>query len=1063
MFMNKKVLTLCAGFLLAGGLVNFASAEDVTIGDLSQKVGYLKGNGDYFFFANGDLFYGFEKQEDGTFKEKVVEKNWNIPEEDVKNYLCKVDSVALDGASKTVWAYSLVNVGAGDKQLVFKSGTTNQVGWVDFTATPEDEFDTKGYFVFDGRTTYNKAVIAGQTGIYDGLQNTSINPAPTSWAALRLDGYPNYGGLYRTTTSPASGNDFFFYKYVDQEMGDNLNDLYNSIGFNFGIDGEDDVDNIFDQEGVRIRAIHLADDVESEESRDFKFPAGIYFVTETPAEAWDVNASEGEKYTYLMNCTFIAASPSLNDINLAADRKTGKGFQLTTISARDLNFNNYTGNDKSRMSKGEDISVYNACFNVLKNADGRFDLSLAKFRFNEKADSKEQTPAANVRFAVTAKTGDDHSEKYLTTVISSTPNYYFVYKETNTAKATDFLNEKAKKIYTFNFVSEDEDLDGKYLYTSAYGTNGVYAKGAAFVDPALPEAQWIVTDVDQKDNTVTFTNRANNAVSFATKLYLESDGSYTLALDDKNFQYTNLNVDAEGTLKAETPKANLHASRVELTEVTADKFAGTWNVADETEVTMLFARDNTPTSNKLYVSFTRDKDGKIINNKTAIEVTNKLAQALQFELIKSEDSLVVTNPYAYKEGDAIKYATVGDTIAYYTYALQAFSDGVAVKVGNNDSYLAYSGNAYKLAGATKSTSADQFIIKETATGTIALIPVSVNASSTAAQKATAYKGSQAVMVKNWKKPNNEIDDYVESSHGLVKDALTETMHVDYIKTYLNIEAPEVSLDADKSYIQIKSEVGETYLAKNDENDAIMAAAAEAPMTIRVFATDTKKAVPSFYIATDWNANGERMFLFNPKDSVDYYVAEGEYNKKYQWNDVIGNDYATKVIFKQAYLDESLANLDTLVTEIKGEKATIAQEADNNKKVQAGLDKFKFQIILADNEDNLYWIRQNGQYLRSINGKLTLDGDRTMALKVEVVDTDAPTANESINAAEAVQVVATDGAVIVKGAEGKNVIVSTILGKVVANEVLNSDNETIAAPAGIVVVSVDGESFKVAVK
>ena len=139
MFMNKKVLTLCVGFLLAGGLVNFASAEDVTIGDLSQKVGYLKGNGDYFFFANGDLFYGFEKQEDGTFKEKVVEKNWNIPEEDVKNYLWKVDSVALDGASKTVWAYSLVNVGAGDKQLVFKSGTTNQVGWVDFTATPEDE------------------------------------------------------------------------------------------------------------------------------------------------------------------------------------------------------------------------------------------------------------------------------------------------------------------------------------------------------------------------------------------------------------------------------------------------------------------------------------------------------------------------------------------------------------------------------------------------------------------------------------------------------------------------------------------------------------------------------------------------------------------------------------------------------------------------------------------------------------------------------------------------------------------------------------------------------------
>ena len=74
-----------------------------------------------------------------------------------------------------------------------------------------------------------------------------------------------------------------------------------------------------------------------------------------------------------------------------------------------------------------------------------------------------------------------------------------------------------------------------------------------------------------------------------------------------------------------------------------------------------------------------------------------------------------------------------------------------------------------------------------------------------------------------------------------------------------------------------------------------------------------------------------------------------------------------------------------------------------------------------------------------------------------------TANETIAAEGAVSVVATDGAVIVKGAEGKNVVIATILGKVVANETINSDNETIAVPAGIAVVSVDGESFKVVVK
>ena len=73
-----------------------------------------------------------------------------------------------------------------------------------------------------------------------------------------------------------------------------------------------------------------------------------------------------------------------------------------------------------------------------------------------------------------------------------------------------------------------------------------------------------------------------------------------------------------------------------------------------------------------------------------------------------------------------------------------------------------------------------------------------------------------------------------------------------------------------------------------------------------------------------------------------------------------------------------------------------------------------------------------------------------------------TANEEISTSSVV-VAGVDGAVVVKGAEGKNVIVSTILGKVVANETVSSDNATIAAPQGVVVVSVDGESFKVVVK
>ena len=103
------------------------------------------------------------------------------------------------------------------------------------------------------------------------------------------------------------------------------------------------------------------------------------------------------------------------------------------------------------------------------------------------------------------------------------------------------------------------------------------------------------------------------------------------------------------------------------------------------------------------------------------------------------------------------------------------------------------------------------------------------------------------------------------------------------------------------------------------------------------------------------------------------------------------------------------------------------------------------------------------YLRWVNGNLvvTTDIEKAEHFTMEASDKEA-TANEEI-ATSSVIVAGVDGAVVVKGAEGKNVIVSTILGKVVANETVSSDNATIAAPQGVVVVSVDGESFKVVVK
>ena len=187
------------------------------------------------------------------------------------------------------------------------------------------------------------------------------------------------------------------------------------------------------------------------------------------------------------------------------------------------------------------------------------------------------------------------------------------------------------------------------------------------------------------------------------------------------------------------------------------------------------------------------------------------------------------------------------------------------------------------------------------------------------------------------------------------------------------------------------------------------------------------------------AEGERMFLFCPEDSVDYYVATGSYDKKYQWDENI-----TKAIFKSAKIDESR---DTLTTSIKGASTLVAQEANNTEAVEGGLEHFKMQIVEAQDADDMYVVRQVGGNW----------------LYVDITRTEAPTANEGVSATE-VKVIATDGAINIKNAAGKNVVISTILGQIVANEILTSDNATISVPAGIAIVSVDGEeAVKVSVK
>ena len=106
-------------------------------------------------------------------------------------------------------------------------------------------------------------------------------------------------------------------------------------------------------------------------------------------------------------------------------------------------------------------------------------------------------------------------------------------------------------------------------------------------------------------------------------------------------------------------------------------------------------------------------------------------------------------------------------------------------------------------------------------------------------------------------------------------------------------------------------------------------------------------------------------------------------------------------------------------------------------------------------------KEDGDIVSSANnGEFINQGARFLFTAIDK-NADA-TANEEVAAAD-VTVIATQGAIIVKGAAGKVITVANVLGQTIANQVAASDNVTIAAPAGIVVVSVDGEATKVVVK
>ena len=920
----------------------------------------------------------------------------------------------------SAWAQSSIQQLAG---FVNGQGT--------FTATPATELKAGHQYVFVNDQTNNEAYgheLSGST-----ITESTIG---LSTPLADNDDVKQYVWTVGITESPKG---FFSYNFTNVETGKLLrvNVGFTAIEKNTKVEDKNtNKDFVFDGSSVSA----LTGGAYSGTNNNL-----YIYSSSTPLNGLNWGSNVSTVSTTIAAPIFYEVKSELltNSEELNALYNTS-GFSLVEKEIGDLNL--YVGTGAAWKTQGDEISIHNACFRVQKSyvESYPYELNLDRFRFRiqgSKADHKD----AQIKLEIL-----QHNDNFYLTTISNTSDktdkFIFKLGVAGTKKGIELLNKEAKAaVYTIRVLSgkqgDVKSVYGKYL-TSAVdnGSFELVAKAKVLSQTETPAYQWMITSVDDTYK-ITFTNRETGD-HFLTTLFPKTDlgeNVYETAVPSTR-DITPIYVD-ENTYRetASTQTVEFKRLLVELTKVEeVDPYAGFLNVDDQTLVTMAFARDNNVTSNKWYTAVTKDNNSNVYKLNADGKFANSVSDAAQWQLIKDEaPKTIIESSFVYNRGNHVTVQAKGDKGYAYAYQLRYINDGIET----NAYFPQGTGTSTHLSGADVMAAADaaKFVIKQAADGSVYLIPVS----STNANVTTVFgKTTKSVVAVKY---NN--DEYVYTTPSVVY-ALPGNNQDMTLKTYLIEEAPEISYPAKNGHISLVSELG-NYISLNENQEGIVVNNEQYSFYLRV--TDTKAIVPSFYISKGTEDPNRSLFLFNPKDSVDYYVADGMYDKKYEWA-----EKATKAIFKSASIE---ANNDTISTVVKGKEVKVAKNADDEG-VLGGLDNFKVQIIQCADDEGMYVIRsvkEKGRYLYGLNDKLAWGTDKNSAMKFTITAGD-PTSNESVaDGAAGVKVIGGNGIVEIQGAAGKKVVISNILGKVVAETILASDNATIAVPAGIIAVAVEGEN------
>ena len=727
--------------------------------------------------------------------------------------------------------------------------------------------------------------------------------------------------------------------------------------------------------------------------------------------------------------TFIVLNPEKNFGITGLDAATGEGYDFTTVKGNKLANNNVKKDGKVASVNG----VFAVSEDDPQNAEGEYTITLA----NAKVEGNDNTPASSLSVgAYSLTTGG--IKTYITTVGSGNADKLSLAMTTSNtwAAAADVLKADDAAIYNISFLGTKpantadaaKSLYGKYLIPTYGAAFGAAVAAPEDVDVNAPLAQWVVSAVSGRN--FEFKNRETN-VTFTVSMYkTDKAGEYAISTAALSTGTAVTGIVA-GSVDL-TDISNWKYQIVKLTPITeSEGFLALTDAQLSQQTELVFNGTGSVTVEKLYMAYTGSAAPAYF-----VPINNP-AYSVQWMFEKAE-SVKNKMKYAYLDGTDVKQkdSVVNIATSYLLYNLK-----------NDNSKQYFGGVASDYKAANDKDNAQRLFFKKNADGTYAMMRFA-KAQISLATDALSYSAVVKADAKKWSVNTS-------SASFEAGTATLDELDAPYSAVTVDFNALSESLEAVARHATFNSEEGAVAVKQN--KNGILEGIIGEGMTFWLDTADIDKDFHSFYISKGNGEEEARDFLYFATDSMlhwDANKADYVYNVNYalegSYVAADGRDGDLKAIFRPA----TLAGLDTISTTVNGETVLVAEEEEEDVCL-GGVDNFKFYIMKAS--ESSYVIRPisaPNYYLYNLNGKLGFTNQVEKALVVTLGEGDA-TANEDVEVAT-VKVVSGEGNVTIAGAAGKKVVISNILGQVVANTVVSSDNATIAAPQGIVVVAVEGE-------